>query len=505
MKRFINFATKIPYIQEVFVFVLMLALYLPLQASGSFADPDSFYHLKMAELIAARGPIRDFIWLPFTTLASSYADHHFLYHVLLIPFIKIFGSFSGMKIATAAFAALAIAGLSWSMRSLRIRFSMLFAILTGIMAPFIFRIGLGKASALGVLLLVVGLTLALRRRAWPLALVAFIYVWTHGGWPALLVLGTLAIIVISWKGGPRATCHALRAPLAALWLGTLAGLVINPFFPANLKFYWEQIVQIAVVNYSDKIGVGAEWYPYAPGQLASGLALLCFLAAVVVVVIPLVLLKEKDRERIKISSMLTAAAVLFLFLTLRSKRHVEYFVPLAVFALASWLTELRVASFWLRAKRQIVTLILGSCCLIAISGTFAYHDLVKTRQDLSGGYDLDLYKKAAQYLKANTLPGEIVVHADWDDFPPLFYWDDQNRYIMGLDPTFLYRQDPGLYRRYVDLTLGRSADPAGVMNELGSRWVFADRVHADLDKTLKGSGRFERVYIDSEAEIYLFK
>ena len=105
------FFKKHPWLSEAAVFAIMLILYLPLQiGSQAFADPDSFYHMKMAELIAAHGPIRDFIWLPYTTLAQFFfADQHFLYHVSLIPFIKIFGPLAGMKLATAIMSAFAIA------------------------------------------------------------------------------------------------------------------------------------------------------------------------------------------------------------------------------------------------------------------------------------------------------------------------------------------------------------------------------------------------------------
>ena len=57
-------------------------------------------------------------------------------------------------------------------------------------------------------------------------------------------------------------------------------------------------------------------------------------------------------------------------------------------------------------------------------------------------------------MKTHAAPGEIIIHADWDDMPSLFYWDDQNRYIMGLDPTFTYSADPARYWDYVNFTSG---------------------------------------------------
>jgi hypothetical protein len=510
------FLTQHPWLVECFVFAVMLALYLPLQQSKAFADPDSFYHLKMAELIAAHGPVRNFIWMPFTTLASSFADQHFLYHIALIPFIKFFGSLVGMKIATAVLAALAIAALAWSMRYMGIRYAAFFALAAGCMNAFAFRIGLSKASAPGVALLMIGVALAVRRRTWALAAVAFIYVWTHGSWPALVGLGTVVIVIMSWPENgdrplmilKRGLSPSVLSPLIALWSGAVAGIVINPFFPQNLKFYWEQIVQIAVINYQSKIGVGAEWYPYEPARLASDLPLVCLMAVVALIAFPAVIAANGDaarQKRLRIAVAVSACAGAFLLLTLRSQRHVEYFVPLAVAAAASWISEIRFPGAWPFFKKNYVAgifVIAGSLMMIL---SFAGTGLARAKKDLIGGYNFTLYQKAAEYLKANTAAGEVVVHADWDDMPPLFYWDDKNKYVMGLDPTFMYRANPKRYWDYVNFTLGKSDDPSSVMKELGARYVVADRDHRELEAMLARSTRFTRVYSDKESVIYLFK
>jgi hypothetical protein len=504
-----DFVKKHPWLSEVVVFAIMLVLYLPLQiGSKGFADPDSFYHLKMAELIAAHGPLRNFIWMPFTTLANSFADQHFLYHLALIPFIKLFGPLLGMKLATAVMAALAIAALAWSLRYVGIRFAATFALAAGIMNPLAFRIGLSKASALGVAFLIVGLALAAKKRTWPLAVVAFFYVWTHGSWPALVGLGTVAIIIVCWENSLRATCHALRAPLAFLWSGAIAGIIINPFFPQNLKFYWEQIVQIAVINYQGKIGVGAEWYPYLPLRLAHDLPLLCLMAFAAIIIFPIVITQceENDRpEPLRLAMALSFCAGAFLVLTLRSQRHVEYFVPLAVAAVAAWFSEFRIANFKTLLRQNAVVAMLAAAVAFSLIAVYAGTGLARAKKDLAGNYSFTLYEKAAEYLKTHAAPDEIVVNADWDDMPPLFFRDDGNRYIMGLDPTFMYRANPKRYWDYVNFTLGKSTDPVGVMKELDSRYVLADRVHNELDTMLGRSPRFTRVYEDKESEIYLFK
>lgn len=505
--KIFGWLAKKPYLGELAVFVIFIGLYLPLQAGNVFADPDSFYHLKMAELMLSHGPIRQFIWLPFTTLSSAFADHHFLYHAALIPFIKILGPLTGIKTSTAVFAALAITVLGWAMRKSGVKYAFMWAVLAGIMSPLIFRIGLSKASGLGVALLMVGLALALQKRRWPLFVVSFVYVWTHGGWPALLALGTIAIAIVSWDGKLGSTFRALRFSVLALWSGALAGLLVNPFFPQNLKFYWEQVVQIAVINYQSAIGVGQEWYPYPFASLVKDLPILAILLGIAIIVGPALWaeFRAKDRAHSRVVLAVTVCALIFLLLTLRSRRHVEYFVPLGVWAAAMWWSLVPRGIFWPRFKRywpSLALLVLGSLCFLVGSARDSFS---AGKRDLGNGYRFDLYKNAAAYLSKNTQPNDVVVHADWDDFPPLFYWNSQNHYIMGLDPTFMYRADHGRYQRYVDFTLGKSADPVGVMKELGSRYVVADHEHTTLENSLVSSGSFKKVYTDNDAVIYVLK
>jgi hypothetical protein len=507
-KQLKDFYLRCPWLSEATVFLIMLILYLPLQASKSFADPDSFYHLKMAELTAASGPIRNFIWLPFTTLANSFADQHFLYHISLIPFIKVFGSFPGMKIATAFFAALAIAAIAWSLRYMGIRYAAAFALIAGTMEPLAFRIGLSKASAPGVALLMIGLALAAKRRKWPLAIIAFIHVWTHGSWPALLGLGTVTIIIVCWERDFRAVGRAIYAPMAALWSGIVLGVIVNPFFPQNLKFYWEQIVQIAVINYQSKIGVGAEWYPYQPTRLAGDLPLLCIMVLVSLLIFPTVISQSKSngrRGQARIAFALSLCAGAFLILTLRSQRHVEYFVPLAVVACAAWISEMIIGSLSKSFRQNAIVTGVALALLFAFLATYANRELVLAKNALDSGDNFTLYKNAASYLKAHTTPDEIVVNADWSDMPSLFYWDDKNRYITGLDPTFLYSANPSRYWDYINFSSGQTADPAGVMKKLDSRYVFSNHGLVGLDKMLAASGKFTLVYTDKGSEIYSLK
>lgn len=98
------------------------------------------------------------------------------------------------------------------------------------------------------------------------------------------------------------------------------------------------------------------------------------------------------------------------------------------------------------------------------------------RRDAGNGLPWDTYRDAARWLAANTPAGSRVFTTDWDDFPHMFFWNTHNTYLAGLDPTYMSLYDPGLYRRWRDVTSGRAQHPSRVIRqEFGARYVVSDR------------------------------
>jgi hypothetical protein len=76
-------------------------------STPNLPDNDGYYHIKLAEIMRTEGLKPAFPWLPLTILnAREFYDHHFLFHVALIPFtfddLRL-----GAKFAAVIFAALA--------------------------------------------------------------------------------------------------------------------------------------------------------------------------------------------------------------------------------------------------------------------------------------------------------------------------------------------------------------------------------------------------------------
>jgi len=506
------------FLDYFLVFLTALAVFGWLQASPTLPEPDSFYHAKMATLIGQGQILHDFPWLQETSLKDDFTDHHFLYHLLLVPFVKVFDPLVGVKVATVLFAAILALTIYWLFKRFAVKFPLAFVAILLASQPWLFRVSLVKAPAVFLIFLLLAFYFLAHQKWLGLFIVSFFSVWLYAGWPLLLALGIVyqsafwltskfrAQDILSKLSRIFSQSGKLAAWQGLAWLagGLLAGLIVNPYFPANLKFYWQQIIEIALVNYHQVIGVGGEWYAYGFLNLLTDAALVCALLIISLLVFFLTLKKQS------IYSYVWGILVLaFLVLTLKSRRYVEIFVPLAVifsaFVFSDFLKKLPKFYFKNLLGKSWHTFFTLAFAVLALGFLLpAPADLLKVKKDIKNGWPLAHYQGASAWLKSNTAFGAAVFNADWDDFPALFYYNDHNYYLTGLDPTFMYRHNPEKYRQYVEITQGRLAgDLATVLkNQFQAEYVFLDNTHQALNNRLKYDSRFQLVYQDREAKIY---
>lgn len=511
----------IPLIGAVFIFSVLV--FSTLHFTPVFRDPDTFYHTKMTALMLERGVVREFPWLPFTTLADAFADHHLLYHFLLFPFVAVLGPLSGLAVATPLFAGVAVTALALVMAGLGARPAWLFALLAGFSSGWAFRLNLGKANALSVALSLGVFYSALRAAPWTLAPLGFAYVWLHGAWPLSFALLGAAVIgrlsaSLEWHGEAR----RFGKQCLALVSGIVLGHVVNPYFPSNIAFAWEQIVQIAVVNYQGRIGVGSEWYAPAFVDLAASLVPISFILLVGLVLLLSALffgdymrrdVPSKEKETAAFLASAVAAAGFF-FMTMRSQRHIEFFAPFAMLSAALLIAAVarradlgRLRSVIVSRRRNAAAAVLLAAYGAAVLVGVPVRDMLGLRESFSRGIPWRKYEAASRWIADNTPEGSLVFHSDWDDFPSLFFWNDRNRYVVGLDPTFFYRQDPLRHAQWVHVTTG--VRHAGVHDVIvggfGAAAVLIEKDHEAMRDAVEADGGFALAYEDGDVWVYLPK
>ncbi len=523
------------------------ALYLLAFAGDGFPDPDGYYHVRFADLMA-RGevPHGSFPWASASTWATAFSDKDWLFHVALVPFVRLFDPIVGGKVATATFSSLLVITLAFVLhRRGAPRPGLLALIALFGSYGFLQRVILTRTLTLAIVLLLL-LTWALTERRARLAFViALLYPLTYAAIFVPVALALVALLVERAKGDTRSA----RGTVLATCAGTLLGIALHPDFPLNLGLAWDQNVRVLANAWAGtRLGLvqANEFTPYLIREAAHGsfVALLAIAASVGVILVadpvrPLkwarlivgglvvalvagVNLDEGNTRHVlllgapvwgilvvivgrsavrapgigKDSLFALMLAVAALAGGALSARFFEYVGPLAVLAfgllardaLAAPSVRVRIAE-GLAASRMLQGLVASAIVLVA------FHSLVSNGRNVyrfAREAQVSRFEPAARWLSANARPGEVIFHDRWGAAPDLFYYAPGLRYLVLLDPAFLFYADED-HRRFNlwdEVVLGqRSPDEVRAFD--GCRFIVRDAQFArsePLRKRLEKGG-----------------
>ena len=527
----------------LFAIVLLMVLLQFTTTAICCGDWDGYYHIKWSSLLWENFRhghwLPEFTWLPLTVLnAQDYADHHFLFHLLQIPFLWFFEPVTAAKVAAVVFGSLAVFSIYWLMFRYKIQYMILWllALLT-CSSSFFYRINMAKAPPLTIIYTIAGIYLLFERRyVWLLPLM-FVFVWTYSLFPLLFIAAVIWAIIIGWNERKFEW-----RPLAYTFGGMILGIVVNPYFPQNFYLFFEHFFEKFKVGSDFAVSVGGEWYPFNGMELMMNLpiALLAMLAGYILFAPRNGKLPEKSTFFLMFVTILLAAQF-------RSKRFAEYFPPFAIlFAAFSWkeflvpLVELPedfrrdIEPFLDRenkTERQetyetvkqvgvwLLGFILTVWMLYNLTGidttnwvseerknTVGLRSLFSIKEDglisnIKNNEANDKYSRAMAWANENIPAGERIYNCNWDNFPKMFFYDTKHNYVWGLDPNYLYSKNSELYKLIEDINSGKTNDPAPFIREkFGARFVFSEAKDNEnfIAKCLE-SGWCETVYQDDEA------
>jgi hypothetical protein len=524
------------------IILLMVLLQFSTQAICC-GDWDGYYHIKWSSLLWENFKhgrwLPEFTWLPLTVLnPQDYADHHFLFHLLQIPFLWFFEPVTAAKLAAVVYGSLAVFSVYWLMFRYKIDYLILWllALLT-CASSFFFRINMAKAPPLTIIYTIAGIYLLFERKyVWLLPLM-FVFVWTYSLFPMLFIAAVIWAVIIGWNER-----RIEWQPVAYTLGGMILGNVINPYFPQNLQLFGEHFFTKFKVGSDFAVAVGGEWYPFNGMELMLNLpvALIAMLAGYILFAPKNGKLPEKSTFFLMFVTVLLAAQ-------LRSKRFAEYFPPFAIlFAAFSWreflvpLVQLpdefrrdlepyldkekktsRQENYDIFKQVGVWSLgaILSVWMLYNLTGidttnwvseerknTVGLRSLFSIKEDgllsnIRNNESNGRYSRAMAWANENIPEGEMIFNCNWDDFPKIFFYDTKHSYVYGLDPNYLYSKNPELYKLIDDITKGKTDDPAPIIREnFGSRFIFSDIKENEgfIAKCLE-SGWCETAYDDDEA------
>jgi len=492
-------------------------------------DWDGYYHIRWSSLLWENFShfkwLPEFKWLPLTVLnAHDYNDHHFLFHLLQIPFLWFFVPVMAAKVAAVVFSTLAIFSVYWLLYRYDVDHLLVwFAAILTCANMFYYRMNMAKAPPLTIIFTIAGIYFLFERRyVWLLPLM-FAFVWTYSLFPLLWIAALIWLIIIAWNER-----RFEWRPLAYTTLGMVLGNVINPYFPKNLYLFWEHFITKFKIGSDFAVSVGGEWYPYTGMELLTH-----FPVAMIAMLIGYILFMPKNGKLPEKATFFLMFVSILLAAQFRSKRFAEYFPPFAVlfaaFSLQAFAVKQAVLlpvefqreiepyldsektktrDAWMRSFKQAAVwtlgIVLGVVFMINMIGLqrfgVEYGGLMGTINDNDRN---DKYQQAAEWARDNIPEGERIFNANWDDFPKLFFHDTKHSYVYGLDPNYLYSENPDLYKLLTEITGGK-VDVAApdIRSRFGANYVFTDaKENDDMVAKLLDSGWSDIVYEDSEARI----
>lgn len=489
-------------------------------------DFDGYYHIRWSQLLwqgIRQGHFPPaFTWLPMTTLdRQGYVDHHLLFHILQIPFTWFGDLRLGAKIAAVTFASLALFSCYWLVIRYRLSYSLVWLLaLLACSAPFLYRLNMAKAPPLAIIFMVVGIYLMFEKKYIWLAPLAFLFVWTYSLFVTLCAAALIWACVIGWSER-----RFEWRPLVWTIVGTLAGFIINPYFPKNLRLFFEHVwMKVTVTDFSTS--VGQEWYPYDSWYFLGS----CFVAFAAMLV-GFVAFDWSDRKRAERPLFFLVFSTILMIASFRSRRFVEYWPPFAVlfaaFSLQAIFDSVRGAVVGRLPTDVMIDLqpfldrpertdllgreqgrdfwkIFAAALIAVILGAILFGNIYGTRKAILDDKGPAHYEKGMAWVRGHVLPGQVIFNTDWDDFPKMFYYDTTHVYVSGLDPTYLLDKNPELSKLYEDITLGREKDPGPIIRDrFGARYVFSDNeeIHNNFYFNAMQSGWFEKVYEDDECTV----
>lgn len=461
-----------------------------LSTSSIPGGDDAYRHVKMASRLVTE-PSKVFAdpWLlPY--FWSKPVDAWFGYHVLLAPFTAVLP----LILATKVFASLVFASFAFVtlllLRQLNVEYPIIWAmIVVGGSGTALYRATLSRPFLFSNVLVLLALLYTLRGKPIALGVVSAL----HAACYSIFFLVSLAPVMALLLRRDRRSAWTLLA----CGTGMVAGLLSNPYFPENVCF---DLVQAAIVGIAKNahVRLGIELEPITFWWFAASMpVMLVWLAGVV----------RLGKQRLALGSaewLLFALSLVTLGASVQISRTMDLFVPMAVLFSAVMLSS------WVGAHRRDFLSLVG--VLLMICGG----NVVLTYFNMRQAVPHERFLGVSRYLAANAA-GELVANAQWDEYPFLFFWTTQSRYVIGIEPTFLYLSDPRKYwfwRHIAEDETGtcdheRCAPaqagniPQAVSDGLHARYILTEHArNPRVEAALTADNRVREVYRDAECSLF---
>lgn len=501
------------------VLILVLFVLLIQSRSPNIPDPDAFYHIRHSWIYRTSGLFNSaFPWAQYSSIGDIGSDLWYGFHIAIIPLTYFDDLVIGIKWGgllmmfislMIAFLALKRLGIRWPLF-----WTLVFALAS---ADILYRLTMLRPHPITISLALLIFTFFADLRSSvevtatgesntkprprflaAIFIFAAFFSWLHLSlaWVPILLVAAVSFFRFIKKAGIEwVKILALLAGLAIGWLARP-----NPF--GGLKLAYIQVLKLLVEKQGGlPLRFGNELLPFVWVNFVD---ILIAISALMLAAIVMFLWMIRKREVVLIPSKMQAAlwaslvlSVFFFILSfLLARRSNEFFIGFGVIFMGL------VATLYFNLPEGIrrsffsgwLMRLIGLVAVVAL-----VYGPIKTvyRYDtyIANAFFWSRFRDISLWLKENTRPGEIVFNLQWDRFAQLFFWNQHNYYVNGMDPIFEFSHNPALYWKNHHLYIDKFFVQDGIAKVCGEIRCTIEMVE-DIYKILKDDFGVSYIFIE---------
>jgi len=310
---------------------------------------DSFYHIKMAALMPEIGLVDSFPWLRTTIFNESFVDHHYGFHWLMSPFVRLSYRLTGDYAAGGRWFITLSFGLSMVLFNLllmvkRIEHRWLWLALCILLPSQFFGRHIFVRAISPSLVCMFALCLCMFTRHYvATAVVAAASIHVYLGAVTYVPVLVVATVVAGLIGlvGDLLSSDASRAEIRrrivefdgwrlAGWAlaGWIVGLLTHPYGPLDVLSFLK--LQVFGSGLTPDIPVGREWKSYSPAWFFANMSGVTLIATATAICLRLRLGNRLSTDELAV----VIISFVFLGLTLKARRFIEYWPVFSILSAA---------------------------------------------------------------------------------------------------------------------------------------------------------------------------
>lgn len=421
-------------------------------AFPGIAEIDSFFYIRDAWRYRTEGIFNvNFPWMQFGMPKELSVASWYGFGIFSIPFTYFSDLITGLKVEGVLLTVFALGAYFWVALKRGFVWPAFWPFLFLFSAPnVLYRLIMVRPQIFSLAFAVLLLSFLAYdtgksgKRYLAIGLFSFAIAWLHFNfaWLPFVIAGVVAGAALFLEK------RFYWREVASTVIGAVIGWLLRPEPLKAIQLLYIQFVKHTFVKANLPLLFGSENFPLTAGTLIKNFGPITILWLLAIGLFCFALYSRKfelARNKIFLWSAGILSFLFFLVSVFIARRAYDFWIAFGVLFVAAVFTEIlpRLAE---RKQNAAFNIKLFAVCIFAF---LTLYSGFKTSNSLKASASPpDRLRNVALWVGDHSVPGDIVFNLHWSHFSPLFFWNQKNYYVGGLDPIFQYEYNPGLYWKF---------------------------------------------------------